>query len=106
MLESQPNLELFQQEAADLLLEGERVVGVVTQSGIEFRARAVVLTVGTFLGGNIHVGLESHAGGRAGDPPSTSLAARLRELQFARRTPEDRHPAAHRRPQHRFFCDA
>src|SRR5476649_1935103 len=73
-LETQPNLELFQQEAADLLLEGERVVGVVTQSGIELRARAIVLTVGTFLGGRIHVGLESHAGGRAGDPPSVSLA--------------------------------
>ena len=81
-LETQPNLELFQQEAADLLLEGERVVGVVTQSGIELRARAVVLTVGTFLGGRIHVGLESHAGGRAGDPPSTTLAARLRELNL------------------------
>ncbi len=81
-LETQPNLDLFQQEAADLLLDGERVVGVVTQSGIEFRARAVVLTVGTFLGGRIHVGLESHAGGRAGDPPSMSLAARLRELNL------------------------
>jgi tRNA uridine 5-carboxymethylaminomethyl modification enzyme len=81
-LETQPNLELFQQEVADLLLEGERVVGVVTQSGIEFRARAIVLTVGTFLGGRIHVGLESHAGGRAGDPPSTTLAARLRELKL------------------------
>src|SRR5258707_1352676 len=80
MLETQPNLTLFQQEVADLKVEGERVVGVVTQSGIEFRARAVVLTVGTFLGGRIHVGLESHPGGRAGDPPSTSLAARLREL--------------------------
>jgi len=82
MLETQPNLEVFQQEAADLLLEGERIVGVVTQSGIEIRARAVVLTVGTFLGGRIHVGLESHAGGRAGDPPSTALAARLRELNL------------------------
>ncbi len=81
-LETQPNLELFQQEAADLLLEGERVVGVVTQSGIELRARAIVLTVGTFLGGRIHVGLQSHAGGRAGDPPSTTLAARLRELNL------------------------
>jgi tRNA uridine 5-carboxymethylaminomethyl modification enzyme len=81
-LETQPNLELFQQEVADLLLEGERVVGVVTQSGIEFRARTIVLTVGTFLGGRIHVGLESHAGGRAGDPPSTTLAARLRELKL------------------------
>jgi tRNA uridine 5-carboxymethylaminomethyl modification enzyme len=80
MLENQPNLTLFQQEAADLVIEGGRVVGVLTQSGIEFRARALVLTVGTFLGGKIHVGLESHAGGRAGDPPSISLAARLREL--------------------------
>ncbi len=81
-LENQPNLTLFQQEAADLRVEGDRVVGVVTQSGIEFRARAIVLTVGTFLGGKIHVGLESHAGGRAGDPPSISLAARLRELNL------------------------
>jgi len=80
MLETQTNLMLFQQEAADLCIEGDRVVGVVTQSGIEFRARAIVLTVGTFLGGRIHVGLQSHAGGRAGDPPSMSLAARLREL--------------------------
>jgi tRNA uridine 5-carboxymethylaminomethyl modification enzyme len=82
MLETQANLTLFQQEAADLLIEGERVAGVVTQSGIECRARAVVLTVGTFLGGRIHVGLESHAGGRAGDPPSLHLAARLRELNL------------------------
>src|SRR5260370_14859024 len=80
LLETQPNLALFQQEAADLLLSGERIAGVVTQSGIEFRAAAVVLTVGTFLGGRIHVGLESHAGGRAGDAPSMRLAARLREL--------------------------
>jgi tRNA uridine 5-carboxymethylaminomethyl modification enzyme len=79
-LENQPNLSIFQQEAADLVLAGERVVGCVTMSGIEFRAAAVVLTVGTFLGGKIHVGLESHAGGRAGDPPSNRLAARLREL--------------------------
>jgi tRNA uridine 5-carboxymethylaminomethyl modification enzyme len=82
MLESQPNLQIFQQEAADLLLDGERVTGVVTQSGIEFHARSVVLTVGTFLGGRIHVGLQSHAGGRAGDPPSLRLASRLRELQL------------------------
>ena len=80
ILESQTGLALFQQEAADLLVEGGRAVGVVTQSGVEFRAPALVLTVGTFLGGKIHVGLESHAGGRAGDPPSISLAARLREL--------------------------
>src|SRR6202045_3799671 len=82
MLETQPNLTLFQQEAADLKIEGDRVVGVVTQSGVEFRARSMVLTVGTFLGGRIHVGLESHPGGRAGDPPATSLAARLRELNL------------------------
>src|SRR5229473_5130264 len=82
MLETQSNLTLFQQEVADLKIESERVVGVVTQSGIEFRARAVVLTVGTFLGGKIHVGLDSHPGGRAGDPPSTSLAARLRDLEL------------------------
>ncbi|MGA2343719.1 MAG: tRNA uridine-5-carboxymethylaminomethyl(34) synthesis enzyme MnmG [Steroidobacteraceae bacterium] len=80
LLETQPNLELFQQEVADLALDAERVVGCVTLSGIEFRARTLVLTVGTFLGGKIHVGLESHAGGRAGDPPSNKLAARLREL--------------------------
>ena len=80
ILESQANLTIFQAEAADLVLEGDRVVGCITQSGIEFRARAVVLTVGTFLGGKIHVGLESHSGGRAGDPPSTKLALRLREL--------------------------
>jgi tRNA uridine 5-carboxymethylaminomethyl modification enzyme len=81
-LESQEHLQLFQQEAADLILEGDRVVGVATQSGVEFRARAVVLTVGTFLAGRIHVGLESHAGGRAGEPPSNRLAARLRELRL------------------------
>jgi len=81
-LEAQPHLTLFQQEAADLVIEGERVAGVVTQSGIEFRARAVVLTVGTFLSGRIHVGLENHPGGRAGDPPSLKLAARLRELKL------------------------
>ena len=81
-LETQTNLTLFQQEASDLLLEGDRVVGVVTQSGIQFRARAVVLTVGTFLGGRIHVGLQNHAGGRAGDPPSLRLASRLRELNL------------------------
>jgi len=82
LLETQPKLHVFQQEAADLLIEGERIAGVATQSGIEFRAPAIVLTVGTFLGGRIHVGLESHAGGRAGDPPSMRLAARLRELNL------------------------
>ena len=79
-LENQPNLSLFQQEVADLVVEGGRVHGVVTVSGIRFEASAVVLTVGTFLGGKIHVGLDQHAGGRAGDPPSNALAARLREL--------------------------
>src|SRR5215831_9700827 len=80
ILENQPNLSLFQQEAADLVVEGERVRGVVTVTGIEFEAPAVVLTVGTFLGGRIHVGLDNYQGGRAGDPPSNRLAARLREL--------------------------
>lgn len=79
-LESQPRLALFQQEAADLLVEGERVCGVVTVTGIEIRARAVVLTVGTFLGGRIHVGLDNYPGGRAGDPASLRLAARLRDF--------------------------
>ena len=80
ILENQRNLTLFQQEAADLIFEGDTVAGCVTQSGIAFHARTVVLTVGTFLGGKIHVGLENHPGGRAGDPPSNRLAARLREL--------------------------
>lgn len=82
VLENQPNLSLFQQAVDDLLVEGERVVGVVTATGIEFRARAVVLAAGTFLGGRIHVGMQNHAGGRAGDPPSLRLADRLRELPF------------------------
>jgi tRNA uridine 5-carboxymethylaminomethyl modification enzyme len=80
MLERQPNLRIFQQEVVDLLLQGDRVGGVVTQSGIEFRARCVVLTVGTFLAGKIHIGLSSYQGGRAGDPPANRLAAKLREL--------------------------
>ncbi len=80
LLEGEPNLALFQQEAADLIVEGGRVRGVCTVSGVTLAARAVVLTVGTFLGGRIHVGLEQSAGGRAGDPPSLRLAARLRDL--------------------------
>lgn len=80
MLENQPDLTLFQQEVADLIVEHDRVHGVVTQTGIEFRSRAVVLTVGTFLAGKIHVGLTNYQGGRAGDPPSNRLAERLRAL--------------------------
>ncbi len=80
LAENQPNLQLFQQEVADLVIEGGRVTGVVTVTGIVFEAACVVLTVGTFLGGRIHVGLDQYAGGRAGDPPSNRLAARLREL--------------------------
>ena len=79
LLESQPRLTLFQQEVADLLLEGDGIRGAVSVTGIVFEARAVVLTVGTFLGGRIHVGLDSHQGGRAGDPPSNALAQKLRE---------------------------
>src|SRR5258705_8844250 len=79
LLENQPGLSLFQQEVGDLKLEDDAVRGVVSVTGVEFAARAVVLTVGTFLGGRMHVGLEQHPGGRAGDPPSNALAARLRE---------------------------
>ena len=82
MLENQPNLTLFQQEVADLIVENDRVHGVITQTGIEFRARTVVLTVGTFLGGKIHVGMTNYQGGRAGDPPSNKLAEKLRALPF------------------------
>ena len=82
ILENQPNLTLFQQAADDLIVEGERVTGVVTQSGIRFHAATVVLTTGTFLGGVIHIGMQKHAGGRAGDAPANALAQRLRELPF------------------------
>ena len=81
-LENQPNLSIFQQAVDDLLVEQGRIGGVVTAMGQTFRAPAVVLTVGTFLAGRIHVGLESHEGGRAGDPPAKRLAERLRELPF------------------------
>ncbi|HGO5293383.1 tRNA uridine-5-carboxymethylaminomethyl(34) synthesis enzyme MnmG [Photobacterium damselae subsp. damselae] len=81
-LENQPNLMLFQQAVTDLIVEQDRVVGAVTEMGLKFRAKAVVLTVGTFLGGRIHIGLENYNGGRAGDPPSIALAHRLRELPF------------------------
>ncbi|MEJ2610449.1 MAG: tRNA uridine-5-carboxymethylaminomethyl(34) synthesis enzyme MnmG [Candidatus Thiodiazotropha sp.] len=82
VLENQPNLQLFQQPVDDLLVEQERVIGVVTQMGLKFRADAVVLTVGTFLGGRIHIGLSNYEGGRAGDPPANALAQRLRDLPF------------------------
>jgi len=82
LIENQPNLTLFQQAVDDLLVEGERITGVVTQMGLKFFAPTVVLTVGTFLGGRIHIGLENHEGGRAGDPPANRLAKRLRELPF------------------------
>ena len=81
-LENQPNLSIFQQPVDDLLVEQDQVCGVVTQMGLKFRAKAVVLTVGTFLGGVIHIGESQSSGGRAGDPPSIALAKRLRELPF------------------------
>ena len=81
-LENQPNLWLFQQAVDDLMVEGDRVVGAVTQVGIKFRSRTVVLTAGTFLDGKIHVGLQNYAAGRAGDPPAVSLSARLKELKL------------------------
>lgn len=79
-LENQENLKIFQQACDDLIVENDRVVGVVTQMGLKIRAKSVVLTVGTFLNGLIHIGMANHSGGRAGDPPSISLAQRLREL--------------------------
>ncbi|MEB0012088.1 tRNA uridine-5-carboxymethylaminomethyl(34) synthesis enzyme MnmG [Glaciimonas sp. Gout2] len=81
-LENQPNLWLFQQAVDDLIVEGDRVIGAVTQVGIRFLSRAVVLTTGTFLDGKIHVGLNNYAAGRAGDPPAISLSARLKELKL------------------------
>ena len=82
-LENQPNLWLFQQAVDDLMLEGDRVVGAITQVGVRFRSRAVVLTAGTFLDGRVHVGLQNYSAGRAGDPPAVSLSARLKELKLA-----------------------
>ncbi|GAA6142413.1 tRNA uridine-5-carboxymethylaminomethyl(34) synthesis enzyme MnmG [Hydrogenophaga sp. 5NK40-0174] len=82
MLENQPNLQLFQQAVDDLMVEGDRVVGAVTQVGVRFRSRTVVLTAGTFLDGKIHVGLDNYAAGRAGDPPAVSLSGRLKELKL------------------------
>ncbi|MDG1906776.1 MAG: tRNA uridine-5-carboxymethylaminomethyl(34) synthesis enzyme MnmG [Arenicella sp.] len=81
-VENQPNLSLFQQACDDLIIEGERVTGVVTQMGLRFKAKTVVLTAGTFLGGIIHIGMENFQGGRAGDPPSNALSRRLREMPF------------------------
>src|SRR5690606_2820235 len=81
-LQHQENLTIFQQSVEDLILEGDRVVGAITQIGLEFRGRTVVLTAGTFLNGLIHVGLDHYSGGRAGDPPSISLGQRLKELKL------------------------
>jgi len=81
-LENQDNLKLFQQAVTDLIVENKQVVGVETEMGLKFRAKSVVLTTGTFLGGLIHIGLENYQGGRAGDPPSNKLSQRLRELPF------------------------
>ena len=83
LVETQPNLQVFQQAVDDLIIENGRVVGVVTQMGLSFAARAVVLTAGTFLAGKIHIGQAQYAGGRAGDPPASTLAAKLRELPVA-----------------------
>ena len=82
VVENQPNLSLFQQSCDDLIIENDRVTGVVTQMGLKFRAKTVVLTTGTFLGGIIHIGLQNYQGGRAGDPPSNALSKRLREMPF------------------------
>lgn len=82
IVESQQNLQVFMQGVDDLIIEGDQVVGVITEMGLKFRAKAVVLTVGTFLGGKIHIGMDNHSGGRMGDPPSISLADRLREMPF------------------------
>lgn len=82
MLENQDNLDIFQQAADDLIVQGDQVKGVVTNMGVRFFSKTVVLTTGTFLGGVIHIGLENHSGGRAGDPPSIALAKRLREMPF------------------------
>ena len=82
MLENQENLDLFQQAVEDVTLDGERISGVITAMGVEFKARAIVLTAGTFLSGKIHIGLENYEGGRAGDPAAKSLGGRLRELNL------------------------
>ncbi len=96
-LENQPNLMIFQQAVDDLIVENDRVVGAVTQMGLKFRAKSVVLTVGTFLDGKIHIGLDNYSGGRAGDPPAISLSRRLRELplRVGRLKPGHRHVLMH-----------
>ena len=81
-LENQPNLDIFQQEVSDILIEQDRATGVVTKMGLKFHAKSVILTAGTFLGGKIHIGLENYTGGRAGDPASITLAQRLRDLNL------------------------
>src|SRR5690606_3565797 len=93
-LENQPNLTLFQQAVNDLIVRNDRVEGVVTQVGLEFYAPRVVLTVGTFLGGRIHIGLSNYQGGRAGQRTRRAPA----RPAVPRRPPQDRHTAAHRRP--------
>lgn len=82
ILENQPNLTIFQQAVDDLIIEGDRVTGAITQMGLRFTGKTVVVTAGTFLAGKVHIGLENHAAGRAGDPPAENLAQRLRELPF------------------------
>ncbi len=102
-LENQPNLTLFQQAVDDLMLDGDRVSGVITQLGIQFAADAVVLTTGTFLSGLIHVGLAHYEAGRAGDPPAKTLGGATARTQTPGWPTEDRHSAAHRRAHHRLF---
>ena len=101
LLDAEPNLTLLQQNVDGLLLDGARVRGVVTQAGMRIAAETVVLTVGTFLDGKIHVGQVNYSGGRAGDPASIGLARGLRDLGLAVGRLEDRHAAAHRRPHGR-----
>jgi tRNA uridine 5-carboxymethylaminomethyl modification enzyme len=103
MVEGQAGLTVFQQPVDDLLVEGGRVVGVRTGMGLEFRAQAVVLTTGTFLGGRIHIGPTQLAGGRAGDAPANALACAPARTAVCGRSPQDRHPAAAGRSQHRFL---
>ena len=99
-LENQPNLSIFQQPVDDLLLEGDRVTGAITQLGIAFLGKTIILTAGTFLNGRIHVGLHNYEAGRAGDPPAKTLGDRLRELKAASRPPQDRHAATSRWQDH------